>query len=301
MPRKLLVSAIIIVLVAGIIYSSYYYYLSQQKITLKISTTTSLYATGLLDKLADEFSKRVPNVILQFIPVGSGAALRLAAQGDVDMVFVHAPNLEKQYIESGVLVNGSIFAYNFFIIVGPPEDPAGINGTSPVDAMVKIYEAGEEGKAEFISRGDNSGTHQRELLLWKMAGLNAFGKPWYIETGTGMSDTLLVANEHGAYTLSDIGTFLKLKSEGRLPYLEILVDQGDLLLNIYSVYLINPQMFPHVKYDLAKEFLEFVISDEGQDIIANYGVNEVGQPLFYPARGKLRELKEKWDWFANQP
>jgi len=299
MHRRLLILAVIIIIVVAVAYSSYQIY--QERITLRISTTTSLYATGLLDKLADEFRKKGTNIIVQFIPVGSGAALRLAAQGDVDMVFVHAPNLEKQYIESGVLVNGSIFAYNYFVIVGPPDDPAGIGGTSPAEAMIKIYNAGEEGKAKFVSRGDNSGTHQRELLLWKLVGLNASGKPWYIETGTGMSDTLLVANEQNAYTLSDIGTYLKLKGQGRLPYLEILVDQGDILINIYSVYIVNPQKFPHVKYKLAKAFLEFVISDEGQDIIASFGVEEFGQSLFYPARGKVEELQDMWNWLANLP
>ncbi len=295
--RKALI--IIAVLAISGIAGFYIYERSTEKIILRVSTTTSLYATGLLDALADAFKAKTGNIVVQFIPVGSGAALELAKHGDVDMVFVHAPNLEVQYIVDGVLTNGTIIAYNYFVIVGPKEDPANINGTSPIEAMKKIYFAGENGTTEFISRGDNSGTHVRELILWNLAGLNASGKSWYIETGTGMSNTLLIANEYGAYTLSDIGTYLKLKKEGRLPNLEALVTDGDILINVYSAYLVNSTMYPSVKVDLAMEFINFVRSDEGQDIIANFGVSEFGTPLFYPAKGKEDELKEDWNWLSN--
>ncbi len=299
--RKRILALLILILIMIVSAIIYWKYLTPSVKVLRVSTTTSLYATGLLDFLADEFKKMRPNVVIQFIAVGSGAALKLAEKGDVDMVFVHAPNLEKEYIEEGILINGTIFAYNNFIIVGSVNDPANISNCDPVEAMRRIYETGEAGKALFVSRGDNSGTHQRELLLWRLAELNATGKSWYIETGSGMSETLLVANEKDAYTLTDTGTYLKLKRENKLPNLETLVDEGFVLLNIYSAYIVNPDVHPHVKYDLAMDFLLFVISNEGQELIGSYGVEEFGVPLFYPAKGKENDLYSAWLWFANQP
>ena len=266
---------------------------------LRVSTTTSLYATGLLDMLSDKFSEKYPNIRVEFIAVGSGAALRLAEKGDVDMILVHAPNLEVEYIDKGVIVDGKIFAYNTFVIVGPSDDPAGISGKDPIIAMTCIYDACERGEAVFVSRGDESGTHQRELLLWSLAGLDPQDKEWYVETGTGMSETLLYANERNAYTLSDIGTYLKLKSEGRLAYLTCLVDQGRELMNIYSVYIVNYKKYTGVRKDIAEKFMEFLLSDEGQELIGNYGKEEYGQPLFYPAKGEEDELRECWEWFAE--
>ena len=267
---------------------------------LRVSTTTSLYATGLLEKLADEFRKYYPNVVIQFIAVGSGRALELAAKGDIDMVLVHAPQLEREYINRGILIDGSIIAYNYFVIVGPGDDPAGIRGLSnPVSAFKRIYMAGVMGKALFISRGDNSGTHVRELSLWRKAKLNPRGQEWYIESGTGMAKTLLIANEKRAYTLSDVGTFLKLKCEGVLGELEILVSGGVDLINIYSAYIVNPREY-NVNYKLAKLFLEFITSNEGQKIISLYGKSEFGQPLFYPAKGKEVELRRYWKKLAEE-
>ncbi|MHA1616190.1 MAG: substrate-binding domain-containing protein [Candidatus Njordarchaeales archaeon] len=294
LKRKVLV----LVCVVGILFTGVILY--RPKIRLLVSTTTSLYATGLLDELGSAFMKKHPYVSIQFIAVGSGAALRLAAQGDVDMVLVHAPNLEIEYIQNGIIINKTIFAYNYFIVVGPIDDPANISGLSdPIEAIKRIYNACESGLTLFVSRGDLSGTHQRELLLWKLAGLDPRGKPWYIETGSGMAETLLVANEKNAYTLSDIGTFLKFSKDGKLPYLASLVAGGRILINIYSAYIVDPNKYPHVKYDIAKEFLLFLISDEGQNIIKNYGVKDYGQPLFYPAKGKLEELEEYWLWLAD--
>lgn len=267
---------------------------------LRVSTTTSLYVTGLLEKLADEFRKHYPNVVIQFIAVGSGRALELAAKGDVDMVIVHAPQLEREYIDRGVLVYGHIIAYNYFVIVGPRDDPAGIRGLSnPISAFKRIYRAGVTGKALFVSRGDNSGTHVRELCLWRKSGLNPKGQKWYIESGTGMAKTLLIANEKKAYTLSDIGTFLKLKCEGVLSELEILVSGGEDLINIYSAYIVNPQIH-NVNYRLARLFLEFITSTEGQRIIGLYGRGKFGQPLFYPVEGREVELKSYWEKLAGE-
>ena len=287
---------LILTLITGIILFNIAYitYMKGNEIKLRISTTTSLYATGLLDKLAEEFSKKHPNIIVQFIAVGSGAALRKAELGDADLVLVHAPSLEKKYLEKEVIYGGRIFAYNYFVIVGPKDDPARIKGLDPVSAMKKIYEAGEKGLAKFISRGDNSGTHVRELMLWSIASLNPKGKPWYIETGSGMSETLMVANEYSAYTISDIGTYLKFSS--KLSELTVLVDEGDILINIYSAYLVKNSS--NEKY--AEMFMDFLISKEGQEIIGNYGVNDFGRPLFYSVESAdINKLLSLWNKFSE--
>lgn len=283
----LLVLALLAIAVASICL-----YWPKQGRVLKVATTTSLYATGLLDKLADEYCRREPGVAIRFIAVGTGRALELAARGDVDAVFVHAPLLERRYLNEGVLVDGTIIAYNYFVVVGPPSDPAGVRGLEPVEAFKKIYEAGVEGGAMFVSRGDSSGTHVKELSLWRRAGLDPKGQPWYLEAGAGMAKTLLVANERGAYTLSDIGTYLKLKAEGRLESLEVLVEGGRELINIYSAYPVNPERF-EVDYELARSFIDFVSSD-GQEAIGSYGVELYGRPLFNPAMGRLSELRQLW-------
>ncbi len=269
-----------------------YYALQPKVIRVKASTTTSLYATGLLEYLAKEFKKVEPNVEISYIPVGSGEALRLAKEGEVCMVFVHAPSLEKKYLEEGIIEDGKIFAYNYFIIVGPKDDPAKVReAKSAVDAFKRIYEAGEEGKAKFISRGDMSGTNVRELQIWKKAGLNPKGKKWYIESGSGMQQTLIMANELKAYTLSDIGTFLKLKKDGKLPNLEILYANGTELINIYSVYLVKS--CKGKEREMAEKFANFVYTH--QDLIGKYGVDKYGQPLFYPAKGKEELLRKYWE------
>lgn len=293
--KKFLMISIILVTITTITTIIYVSVFGRETLrVLKVSTTTSLYVTGLLEKLSEEFRKEYPGVVIQFIAVGTGRALEIASRGDVDMVFVHAPSLEHKYIKRGILVDGRIIAYNYFVIVGPKDDPAGIKGlNSPVKALKRIYNAGVSGMTLFISRGDNSGTHIRELALWRRAGLNPIGQKWYIESGTGMSKTLMIANERKAYTLSDIGTYLKLKGEGILGRLEVLVDKGEGLINIYSAYIVNPDKY-RVDYELAKLFLEFVSSKKGQKIIDEYGIRLFGRPLFYPAYGREDELKELW-------
>ena len=263
-----------------------------------MSTTTSLYATGLLDALAEEFEAENPGIDVQFIAVGSGEALRKAAAGDADLVLVHAPSLEKKYLEMGVLEPGEIFAYNYFLIVGPEDDPAGIRGADPVEAVKRVYEAGEKGAAVFVSRGDNSGTHVRELMLWRLAGLDPRGKPWYVEAGAGMSQTLMIANEKRAYTLSDIGTYLKFSS--KFGELKPLVERGGILLNVYSAYPVNPEKVPGAGEDMARRFIEFLLSDEGQELIGRFGVEEFGAPLFNPAHGDpTGELRAAWEKLAS--
>ncbi len=290
----LMIIAFAAVLLVALLSLAFMFFTSEKQVVLRVSTTTSLYATGLLDRLAEEFSKEHPNIVVQFIAVGSGEALRKAELGDVDLVLVHAPSLEREYLEKGVIYGGRIFAYNYFVIVGPKSDPANIAKLDPVEAMKKIYEAGEKGYAKFVSRGDNSGTHIRELMLWRKAGLNPKGKPWYIEIGSDMSQTLMVANEHSAYTLSDIGTYLKFSS--RLTELKVLVNKGDILVNIYSAYLVRKSR----NEKFAKMFINFIVSNKGQEIISSYGKEEFGRPLFYPAKSaNVEELKQMWNELAR--
>jgi len=287
-----------IALVLCLITVTYFWQVTRVPVTLRVSTTTSLYATGLLEELAEKFKEKTQGVIIEFAPVGSGEALKKAEKGDVDMVFVHAPKLEKKYLEKGVLKSGEIFAYNTFIILGPKNDPAGIKEMDPINAMIAIFRAGEAGNAKFVSRGDNSGTHNRELWLWSLAGLDPSGKHWYIESGTGMAQTLMIANEYGAYTLSDIGTYLKLSSE--LAYLTPLVTQGSELLNVYSIYIVDSEVIKGANEKLAYEFQQFVLSDEIQSFIGNYGVAEFGSSLFYPANGDPDgSLREAWIQLAG--
>lgn len=292
-PRTIIVVFAVVIVIASVL--AYLHY-SHGVVRVRVTTTTSLYATGLLDYLADEFTKDHPNVRIEFLPLGSGEALRRAEMGDACVVFVHAPSLEKKYIEKGVIENGRIFAYNFFVIVGPKDDPANVKSApTAVDAFKRIYEAGKEGSALFVSRGDNSGTHVRELMLWSLADLDPRGKSWYLETGQGMTETLIVADEKDAYTLSDIGTYLKLKKDGRLRSIVMLYTNQTELINVYSVYLVKSCSGKERR--AAKEFAEFVYTH--QDLIARYSVDKYGQPLFYPAKGKEDDLARAWEMLSK--
>jgi len=292
--RKLYLALITIATVITIIVGAYLYFQSPRKQILRIATTTSLYETGLLDILAEKFEQKNLYVDVQFIAVGSGQALKLATNGDVDAVAVHAPSLEINYVNEGILINWRIIAYNYFIIVGPKEDPAKINNLTALEAFEKIFESGENEEALFVSRGDNSGTHIKELSLWSKVNLKPQGKNWYFETGAGMSQTLLVANEKKAYCLTDISTYMKLKKAGKLPNLEILVPESDELINIYSFYIVSKEKYPHVAYEIADKFGDFLTSDDGQEIISTFGEGKFGKPLFYSSRGREEELKTVW-------
>lgn len=262
---------------------------------LSISTTTSLYNTGLLEYLAEEYKARQGDIHVEIVAVGTGEALKRAERGDACMVLVHAPSLERQYIEKGVLEGGRIIAYNYFVVVGPASDPAQVKGSaSAAEAFKKIADAGARGEALFLSRGDNSGTHVKELSIWKLAGLEPRGG-WYRESGQGMAQTLIMASEMGAYTLSDIGTYLKLRAEGRIPGLDILYYNSSELLNIYSAYLVSSCQGEERR--VAEGFIDFLWSS--QDLIASYGAEKYGQPLFYPARGKLDWLQAEWERLAR--
>ena len=289
--KKVRVLLIAVATMLLVVIGSLHYMSTQRPMVLHVSTTTSLYVTGLLDEVEHAFTEKYPDIKVQFIAVGSGEALARAEGGDADLVLIHAPLLEKGYIERGILKDHEFIAYNYFVIIGPADDPAGIRGLQDLKAIMEhIYYAGSKGKAVFVSRGDNSGTHVKELSLWRKAGLSPSGKSWYVESGAGMSQTLLMAQQKRAYTLSDTGTFLKLS--GQLPDLDVLVEEDDDLLNIYSAYIVVPK-------GASTKFLNFITGDEGQDIITVYGKETFGRPLFNPAKGREEFLSKKWQRVAE--
>ncbi len=249
---------------------------------LILATTTSLYDTGLLVHLEPIFEDK-HNVDLQIISAGTGIAIRHGEDGDVDVLLVHDRAREDAFVEAGYGVNRRCIAYNYFLIIGSKDDPAGIRGMSPEDAVTRIMEAGiKDPQVRFVSRGDDSGTHAREIAIWVSAGhdyeMVRMSGPWYVEAGAGMGATLRMANEKSAYTLVDIGTFLAFAGDVDLVPL---VEVGELLFNPYGVIAVNPELHPHVNFEMANNFINFLMSPESQQIIGEFGVVD-GRPLFFP-------------------
>ncbi len=292
MQKYLLVAAILIaaLLVCGCTQTATTTAESPQ--TLRIATTTSLYDTGLLDSLTPAFEKE-HNAVVQVVSAGTGKALEYGQRGDVDIMMVHDRAREDTFIADGYGTDRRVFAYNYFVVVGPESDPAGIAGMQPEEAFITIREKGMNGTGVvFVSRGDSSGTHAKEQALWKGAGFNYSTEvqqsgDWYVEAGTGMGATLVMASEKQAYTLSDIGTYLAYKGDLALV---TLVDEGDSLLNIYSVMAIDPAKHPGVNNSIAKDWINYIVSDDVQQQIADFGVTEYGQPLFFPAAGNAETI-----------
>lgn len=241
-------------------------------VRLRLATTTSTENSGLLEVLLPPFEGRF-GIKVDVIPVGTGKALKLAENGDVDLVLVHCPEAEEEFISSGYGVNRREVMHNDFLVLGPPRDPAGIRGmTEVVGALRRIAHR----EAPFVSRGDDSGTHSKEKTLWNIAECIPKGR-WYMETGQGMGATLQIASEKSAYTLADRATFLTYKEKLGL----VVLSEGDLLLyNPYSIIAVNPSRHPHVNYLYAIALIGWVTSQEGQNIIRNY--RKLGQQLFYP-------------------
>ena len=251
---------------------------------LIVSTTTSLYDTGVIDMIEDAFEEE-HRIDLHFISVGTGLAITHAERGDADMILVHAPGKELEFMEEGYGVNRKIIAYNYFTIVGPPGDPAGIRGMGPSEAMETLVEMGRKDESVWVSRGDDSGTHSKEMELWSPMGFAApelSEEPWYVEAGTGMGKTLQIAEERQGYTLSDMGTYLKYRESG-LVSLEMMVTSVPSLLNVYSAIAVNPETVPGSDFEGAMEFIEFLVSEEGQTLIGEYGKEVYGMSLFNPA------------------
>jgi tungstate transport system substrate-binding protein len=246
-----------------------------------LSTTTSTQDSGLLEVLVPIFEKQT-GYSVKTISVGTGQALALAAKGDADVALVHAPSLEKKYVGEGKLLNRRLVMYNDFVIIGPKDDPAKIKSAKTATGALKAI---EQSKAPFVSRGDNSGTHNLEKSLWQQASITPKGA-WYIESGQGMGATLGIANERNAYTITDRGTYLALGKRVTLP---ILIEGDRLLLNIYSVIEVNPANGPRVNAAGGKAFADFMASPQAQAVIESFGVEKFGQPLFVPVSGKREE------------
>ena len=247
---------------------------------LILATTTSTQDSGLLDVLIPVFETETGYTV-QTVAVGSGQAMKMGEEGNADVLLVHAPASEVAFMEDGFGKDRALIMHNDFIIVGPANDPAAIKGRSIVDALKLINDEG----ADFVSRGDDSGTHKAELNLWKKAELDPKGAApaWYLESGQGMGATLTIASEKSAYTLTDRATYLANKANMQL---EILVEGDRALLNVYHVITVNSDKWPKANYDGAIAFLKFMTEPSTQEIIARFGVDKYGQPLFYPDADK---------------
>jgi tungstate transport system substrate-binding protein len=247
---------------------------------LRVATTTSLYDTGLWGYLEPMFEDEY-GIELDVLYAGTGKALDWGIRGDVDVITVHSPAQEEQFIADGYGVERVPFAYNYFLIVGPANDPAGIAGMQPEAAFTALM---NNGSAAFVSRGDDSGTHVKEQSIWAAAGFDyeadvRTAGEWYVEGGSGMGPTLVMASEMQAYTLSDIGTFLAFQGDLNIVPL---VDQGDILLNVYSVIQVQSSTNP----ELSASMVEFLTSEEVQNLIGRYGVEAYGRQLFTPCAGQ---------------
>jgi tungstate transport system substrate-binding protein len=289
------ISALCAVLVVGLLSSMA---LGDEKI-IKMSTTTSTQASGLLDILLPQLEKDT-GIKVKVVAKGTGAAIRDGMDGNVDVIFVHARAREEQFVKEGYGTKRYAVMHNDFVILGPAKDPAGIKGSkSATEALKKIADA----KAPFVSRGDDSGTHTKEQALWQATGLDLEKKTrtivkkgkkrevtfihpaglgqWYLSIGQGMGKALTFADEKQAYVLADRGTYIKYKFGRDIPIeLEVLSEGDPMLANPYGVIPINPQRHPHVKYDQADEFARWLVSEKGQSVINGYRL--LGKQLFYP-------------------
>ncbi|OIJ12018.1 tungsten ABC transporter substrate-binding protein [Anaerobacillus alkalilacustris] len=242
---------------------------------LILATTTSTQDSGLLDVLVPVFEE-THNVYVKTIAVGTGQALALGERGEADVLLTHASSSEEKLVENKDVINRKRVMYNDFIVVGPSDDPASIRGLGVQEALVKIFASG----STFVSRGDNSGTHMMELNLWEEVRIKPTNESWYVETGQGMGSTLQVSAERDGYVLTDRATFLShLKN---FEHMDILVEGDNVLLNIYHVMQVNEQKHPIVNDNDAKLFVKFLISDEVQQIIEEFGIELYDQPLFFP-------------------
>jgi tungstate transport system substrate-binding protein len=247
--------------------------------TLTLATTTSTQDTGLLDVVAPAFKKDT-GIDLKWVAVGTGKALELGKNCDADVLLVHAPSAEEQYVAAGYAIRRHQFMYNDFVLVGPPADPAGIRGKSVAEALAAIAVQ----KAPFVSRGDESGTHKAEKELWQTAGLAVPGAAagqdaWYIQSGQGMMATLTMAFEKKAYTLADRGTYIKFAASDRGQGLAVLLEGDPHLRNVYAAMMVNPDKCPSVKTEAAEKFVAWWSSPGAEALIRGFKLE--GKPLFF--------------------
>jgi len=245
---------------------------------LILATTTSTQDSGLLDVLVPDFQEKT-GYIVKTVAVGSGEAMKMGQECNADVLLVHSPSAEKDFMENGYGSNRDLVMHNDFIIVGPASDPAGIKGSATAaEAFTKIADS----QSPFISRGDDSGTHSKEKGIWKAAGITPEGD-WYLESGQGMGATLIIASEQEAYTLTDRATYLANKDNYQL---ESLVEGDAGLLNVYHVIEVNPENCSIINNEGAIAFADYIVSPETQTLIGSFGTEKFGQPLFTPDAGK---------------
>ena len=268
-----------------------------EKQKLLVATTTSLYDTGLLNYLEPKFES-LYNVDLQITSQGTGKAIEIAKKGDADVLLVHSPSQELAFVKDGFGINRRSFASNYFMIVGPANDPAGIANMTPENAFTTLLMKGKNNTAGvvFVSRGDASGTHTAEQKIWSNAKYNyttnvSKSGNWYVEAGKGMGETLQMASEKGAYTFTDEGTYLSYKNNLQLVPL---ITQGSSLLNIYSVMTVYNDKQPVDKIKMANNFVNFLISPQTQAEIGNFGVDKYGKALFTPMSVSVPTATAGW-------
>ncbi len=243
---------------------------------LRLTTTTSVNDSGLMDYLM-EYLKEDTGIVVEIVSKGSGAAIEDGRVGNADIILVHSPAAEKVFVEEGYGVERKTFMHNYFVIVGPEDDPAAIKGLSAEEAFEAIMESGEI----FVSRGDESGTHKKEENIWEAAGFeidDIVARDNYNALGDGMGATLTFSSEKAGYTLTDLSTFLSMESDLDL---EVLVDSSESLKNEYSLILVNPELVDGTNPELATEFQDWMLSDKALELIAEYGVDKYGQGLFF--------------------
>jgi tungstate transport system substrate-binding protein len=243
--------------------------------TFILATTTSTENSGLLSAILPDFEEKT-GITAEVVAVGTGQALSLGESGDADVLLVHARAREDAFMDAGHGSRREDVMYNDFVIVGPAEDPAGIGGMTEAGAAFSMI---AEAQAPFVSRGDDSGTHTKEKAIWETVGIEPAGD-WYISAGQGMGAVLTMADEEQAYTLSDRATYLARTLEG--TELVILVEGDPILFNPYGVIAVNPEKGDHVKTDEATQFIDWLVSLPTQELVADYGVEEFGSPLFTP-------------------
>ncbi len=241
---------------------------------LILATTTSTQDSGLLDVLTPAF-ERQSGIDVKVIAVGTGAAIRMATTGDADAILVHAPDAEKRSVDAGDLTEGRLVMHNDFVIVGPRADPAGARRATSIGAVMRAI----ADRGVFISRGDDSGTHQQELSMWRMGAIDPRALPRREETGQGMGATLAVADQKNAYTLTDRGTYL---SQRKRLQLTILFQGDPNLRNVYHAYVVNPSRHRRINVEGARRFIAFLVSEPTQRVIADFRRQEFGEPLFFP-------------------
>ena len=246
-----------------------------------VLTTTTTQDSGVLKHITEAFERK-SGIKVKTIVAGSGDILKQGARGEGDVLLTHSPAAEKEWMAQGHGLSRRLVMYNDFVIIGPAEDPAGIKGLRAADALKRIAEK----QAVFVSRGDQSGTNVNELAMWRRAGINPKGQPWYRETGQGQGLTMEVASAQQGYAYTDRGTYMVFEKRLRLP---ILVENDPALFNIYHVMPVDPAKFPRVDAAAGKAFADYILSPEGQQVIGEFGKAQYGRPLFFPAAGKSEE------------